>query len=62
MAADTPAAKTRAIAKIPSEPVGRQKGQVASGPVEELAKNSDINAAFASFEVIEDIPQLSSTV
>ncbi len=62
MAADTTVARTTAIAKITSEPVGRQKGQVLAGPVGKLAKNSDIDGAFASFWVIDDSPQLSSTV
>ncbi len=61
-AADTAVAKTTAIAKITSEPVGKQKGQVPAGPVGEPAKNSDINGAFASFEVIDASPQLSSIV
>ena len=62
MAADTTPARTTTIAKIPSEPVGRQNGQVLDGPVGEPGKNSDINGAFASFGVIDDSPQLSSTV
>ena len=62
MAGDTAVTRTTTIAKIQSEPVGRQKGQLPSGPVGEPVKNSDINDAFASFGVIDDSPQLSSTV
>ena len=62
MVADNAVTKTTAIAKIASEPVGRQKGQLLAGPVGELSKNSAINGAFPSLGVIDDSPQLSSTV